>query len=91
MLNDKQLGALLQDICYAESLNLPGVGKHNWVVASQILQNSQSPPPIWIWLLVKLLETLIPAVLDYLKQKFGADWPTTTMTKISKGQLPWQQ
>jgi len=90
MLKREQVITILQDIITAEQMPLPGPAKQGWVLANQTNRHSASAPPSWIWLLALLLEKLIPALLDYLKKKFGAQWPEKATAKLNVDKLPWE-
>jgi len=88
--DDKDIYSILRDICIAENYGIPGPAKHAWVVAEQIRRHTTSPSPIWIWLLIKLLDTLIPEIIEWLKKKYGDKWPEKVLPSIEAGALPWQ-
>jgi len=90
MLTHAEQLTLIEDIVTAERLGLPGPAKHGWVLAHQLIRRAQSPPPSWIWLLAILLEKLIPIVLDWLKKKYGDQWPETTSQLLLVKKLPWE-
>lgn len=75
-LDDKFLDDLCTDISKAERLNLPGPAKHGFVVACQIQRYSHSDPSPVVWILIALLEKLIPIVVDWLKKHYAT--PMTT-------------
>lgn len=89
-LNDDDLRALLEDITNAEKLSLPGPAKQTWVIACQLQRHTQSLPPTWAWLLVKLLDVLIPILIEWLKHKYGDNWITKTKDTLELDRLPWQ-
>ncbi len=87
--SDNDIHDLLCDMASAEELPLPGAGKHQWVVAAAIVRRAQSPPPVWTWLLVRLLDQLIPFLIEWLKEKYGSDW-ALHLRELLKGKfLPW--
>lgn len=88
-LTDDELRDLIGDIAAAESLELPGPAKQVWVIAEQTHKRALSPQPTWIFLLVRLLEMIIPELLDWLKTKYGKDWPERTLAALKNGYLPW--
>ena len=73
--NNEFVNNLTLDMAEAENLQVPGIAKHHWVVARQIQRYSKSPPPTWVWLLVTLLEKVIPIVLEWLRKNYGDSWP----------------
>lgn len=89
-LSNDEMIALVRDIALAEQHALPGPAKEAWVVASALGRKSESPPPVWVWLLMKMLELVIPEILAWLKQRYGEAWPTHTLEAIKQGRLPWQ-
>lgn len=90
MFRHDELLDLVGDICAAEQMNLPGPARHAWVLAHQIIKRAQSPPPVWIWFLILILEKLIPALLDWLKKKYGDEWLQKVSNKLKTGLLPWE-
>lgn len=84
------LNTLTEDILEAESQAVPGFARNHWVIARQIQRHCTSPPPIWISLVVALLERLIPLVLDYLKHKYGDNWPSAAAKALADKTLPWR-
>lgn len=89
MLTDRELLDLVSDIAAAEDLPVPGFARQQYVIALAIGRASKSPPPVWIWLLVKVLEALIPEILDWLKARYGDAWPTQLAEFLTAGKLPW--
>jgi hypothetical protein len=89
MLSEKELLDVVSDIARAEELQLPGFARQQYVIALAIGRASQSPPPIWIWLLVKVLEALIPEILEWLKARYGDAWPAKVADYLTQGRLPW--
>lgn len=87
---DADLRDLLMDMCVAEASAVPGIARQAFVIAHAAMRAAKSPPPVWIWLIVVMLEKIIPVILDWLKKKYGDDWPTKTIEALSKGRLPWQ-
>jgi len=81
---------VLRDMVLAENLHIPGEAKQAWVIAEQIRQHGHSPSPVWIWLLIEVLQVLIPKLLAWLKKKYGEDWPGKITDAIQERTLPWQ-
>jgi len=82
---------LLADIVSAEELPVPGVARQQWVIASTLSRLTHSAPPIWVWLVVRLLEALIPEVIAWLKGHYGDQWRSATASAIARGRLPWHK
>jgi hypothetical protein len=89
MFTDDELRTIIQDIATAESFPLPGPAKQGWVIAQQINRRCTSPPPVWIWLIAKAMEAIIPALLDWLKTKYGDNWLTKITDSLGAKKLPW--
>lgn len=87
---DTDLRDLLMDMCVAEAAGVPGIARQSLVIVQAAMRKAKSPPPVWIWLLTVMLEKVIPIILAWLKAKYGDEWPTKTITALSKGLLPWQ-
>jgi len=88
-LNDFPFTKLLLDMADVDTLSLPGPGKHAWVMSSVINAISTSPPPVLVWLIYMILNQAIPILLEWLKSKYGATWPTDVKSAIAAGRLPW--
>jgi hypothetical protein len=89
MLSNQELLAIVSDIAHAEELPIPGFARQAFVIAQAIQRAHQSEAPVWIWLLVKMLEQLIPAILDWLKARYGDAWPTKISDFLRQERLPW--
>lgn len=83
------LSDLVDDILAAEQMALIGPARHKWVMAKQIERRLQSPPPIWIWILMTMLDSIIPQLIAELKKRFGSNWPTSAAAAIATGGLTW--
>lgn len=89
--DDDDLHDTLCDMAAAELLPLPNHGKHQWVIACAIARRAQSPPPVWAWLLMRLLDQLLPFLVAWLKDKYGDDWATRLRSVLAARKLPWQR
>lgn len=89
-LSNDDLLALVTDIAVAEAHDIPGPAREAWVIASALGRKTHSPPPVWIWLLMKMLELVVPEILDWLKKRYGEAWPAHTLAAVKQGKLPWQ-
>jgi len=85
------LDHLTEDIIDAECEDVPGFVRHQWVIARQIQRHAESPPPVWISLVMTLLDKLIPLLLDYLKKKYGDKWPAAARDALLNKALPWRR
>ncbi|MDP2323894.1 MAG: hypothetical protein Q8N51_07680, partial [Gammaproteobacteria bacterium] len=74
-ITDADLRDLLRNMAVAESAAIPGVARQCLVIGQAVTRKSQSPPPVWIWLLVIALEKGIPLLLEWLKKHYGEEWP----------------
>jgi hypothetical protein len=80
---------LLEDLVAAESLPLPGFAKQNYAIACQVNRHTQSPPPAWIFLLIRALEVIIPELIKWLKDHYGTTWAGKLAALLSEGKTPW--
>jgi hypothetical protein len=80
---------LLLHMADAERLPIPAPAKHHFVITSCLNSQCTSPPPQLIWLLYLLLDKMIPVLLDWLKKKYGSNWPALIKEQILTGDLPW--
>lgn len=88
--SDQDFQQLLLDILEAEALPMPGIARHNYVVARQVGRACSSPPPAWIWILIKALEYVIPVILQAIKDKYGPEWPDKLGKALLDKVSPWQ-
>lgn len=89
-LTTDDLTSIALDIIDAETAQLPGPAKHAYVVAAACNRASKSPPPVWVWVLITVLDKLIPLVIDWLKKRYGQEWPDKLKIDLAQGMLPWQ-
>lgn len=89
-LKDDEIMDLLSDIVAAEAMPLPSFAKHEWVRTCQLNKRCQSPPPDWIWILSKLIDAILPIIIEYLKKRYGTKWPARLANCIAAGVLPWR-
>jgi hypothetical protein len=87
--SNDDFATLLMDILEAEALPIPGIARHHYVVARQIGRACASPPPAWIWILVKALDYIIPVILQAIKDKYGDEWPTKLGQALLDKVTPW--
>jgi len=87
--SDDDMLSLVADIAAAADMPIPGRARHSWVIANQMRRRQQSPPPQWIWLLIELLEKLIPFLIDWLKKNYGENWIDQLHSIVARGRLPW--
>jgi hypothetical protein len=90
MLQPEDIPTVLKAIVAAEKKSLPGPAKKAWVTAEMCNYYSASPPPDWVLLLFCVLDKLIDVLLDYLKHKYGDDWPERLASALRRKVMPWE-
>jgi len=88
--DDEDTLSLLQDMVLAENTNMPGPAKHYWVIAEQLARHKASPTIPWAWVIFEVLTIIIPKLLDWLKKKYGQQWPDQITPALMEKKLPWQ-
>jgi len=87
---DEDMKSILANMVLAEANVGPGPAKHWWVVGEELRRHTRSPMIPWAWILVEVLNILIPKLLEWLKKKFGDQWPDQVTASLQAGKLPWQ-
>jgi len=85
------VGDVTYQMALAEHHGLPGFAKHQHVLLAICAPHIKSDPPSWLWLLAKLLDTLIPLLLDWLKKRYGDKWPHAVIDAHHRGKEPWHE